>query len=113
MLLPGRRTVAYTGLLAAVFIVALAASWTPLGTRIDNYVYDSIFEFQLHRKPPWQTASIVLAIDEDSLTEFGGRLGLRHALADALQRIAAAAPKAVAVDAILADFNDARSDEAL
>ena len=34
MLLPGRRTVAYTGLLAAVFIVALAASWTPLGTRI-------------------------------------------------------------------------------
>jgi signal transduction histidine kinase len=113
MLLPGRRTVAYTGSLAAVFMVALAASWTPLGTRIDNYVYDSIFEFQLHRKPPWQTESIVLAIDEHSLIQFGGRLGLRHALADALQRIAAASPKAVAVDAILADSNDAKSDEAL
>lgn len=111
MLHPGRRTVAYTGLLAAVFLVALTASWTPLGTRIDNYVYDSIF--QLYRAKPWQTESIVLAIDELSLKEFGGRPGLRHALAVALQRIAAAEPKAVAVDAILADSNDAKSDEAM
>ncbi len=111
MVLPGRRTVAYIGLLAAVFLVALMASWTPLGTRIDNYVYDSIF--QLYRAKPWETESIVLAIDENSLKEFGGRLGLRHALADALQRIAAASPKAVAVDAILADSNDEKSDEAL
>src|ERR1700756_3945408 len=103
MVLPARRTVVYIGLLAAVFLVAITASWAPLGTRIDNYAYDSIFEFQLHRKPPWQTESIVLAIDEHSLKEFGGRLGLRHALADALERIAAASPKAVAVDAILAD----------
>ena len=113
MVLPGRRTVAYLGLLAAVFVVAITASWTPLGTRIDNYAYDSIFEFQLHRKPPWHTESIVLAIDEHSLSEFGGRLGLRHALADALEQIAAASPKAVAVDAILADPNDAESDDAL
>jgi signal transduction histidine kinase len=111
MLLPGRRTVAYTGLLAAAFLVALTASWTPLGARIDNYVYDSIF--QMDRTQPWQTESIVLAIDELSLSAFGGRLGLRQALADGLQRIAAASPKAVAVDAILADSNDAKSDDAL
>src|SRR5690242_13517284 len=111
MLLPGRRTVAYTGLLAAVFVVAVTASWTPLGTRIDNYVYYSIF--QLYRAKPWQTESIVLAIDEASLKEFGGRLGLRRALAGALQRIATAEPKVVAVDAILADSNDEKSDEAM
>ena len=111
MLLPARRTVAYTGLLAAAFLVAVTASWTPLGTRIDNYAYDSIF--QLYRAQPWQTESIVLAIDELSLSTFGGRLGLRQSLADALQRIAAVSPKAVAVDAILADSHDAKSDDAL
>ena len=111
MLLPARRTVAYTGLLAAAFLVAVTASWTPLGTRIDNYAYDSIF--QLYRTQPWQTESIVLAINEQSLSAFGGRLGLRQSLADALQRIAAVSPKAVAVDAILADSHDAKSDDAL
>ena len=111
MVFPGRRTLAYTGLLGAAFLVAITASWTPLGTRIDNYVYDSIF--QLDRSQPWQTESMVLAIDELSLSLFRGRMGLRQAMADALQRIAAASPKAVAVDAILADSNDEKSDAAL
>src|SRR5437763_15545400 len=111
MLLPARPTVAYTGLLAAAFLVAVTASWTPLGTRIDNYAYDSIF--QLYRGQPWQTESIVLAIEEVSLSTFGGRLGLRQALADAPQGIAAVAHKEVARDAARAGAHDAKSDDAL
>ncbi len=98
---PNRHTLAYIGLLAAAFVVAIVASWTPFGTRIDNYVYDSIF--LLYQPPSWQTESIVLAIDEPSLAAFGGLPGLRLALADGLQLIAPAAPKAVAVDVIPAD----------
>jgi CHASE2 domain-containing sensor protein len=100
-MLPNRHTLAYIGLLTAAFVVAIVASWTPLGTRIDNYVYDSIF--LLYQPPSWQTESIVLAIDEPSLGAFGGMPGLRLALAEGLQLIAPAAPKAVAVDVIPAD----------
>src|ERR1700683_5237784 len=94
----GRR-VAYSGLLAAAVVVALAASWTSLGEQIDNSVYDWIF--RVANQQPWQPESIALAIDEASLKAFGGRLGLRGALAVGLERIAAAPPKAVAVDVIL------------
>jgi CHASE2 domain-containing sensor protein len=91
--------------------MAVTASWTPLGTRIDSYVYD--WMFRLYRPEPWQTESIVLAIDEHSLSAYR-RLGMRKALADGLGRIAAASPKAVAVDAILADDTaDGTSDDAL
>ncbi len=100
-MLPNRHTFAYAGLLAGAFIVAIVASWTPLGTRIDNYVYDTIF--LLYQPPPWQTESIVLAIDEPSLANFGGLPGLRLALAEGLRLIAPAGPKAVAVDVIPAD----------
>lgn len=111
MFLPGRRTLTYTGVLAAALLVAVTASWTPLGTQIDSYVYD--WMFRLYSPQPWQTESIVLAIDEHSLSAFR-RLGLRKALADGLGRIAAVSPKAVAVDAILADDTaDTKSDDAL
>ncbi len=106
----GRRF-AYSGLLAGALVVALAASWTPLGAQIDNSVYDWIF--RVANQQPWQPESIVLAIDEASLKVFGGRLGLRGALAEGLERIAAAPPKAVAVDAILADASDPDSDDRL
>jgi signal transduction histidine kinase len=100
-MLPNRHQLAYTTLLAAAFVVAIVASWTPLGTRIDNYVYDTVF--LLYQPPSWQTESIVLAIDEPSLAAFGGVPGLRLALAEGLQLIAPAGPKAVAVDVIPAD----------
>jgi signal transduction histidine kinase len=100
-MLPSRHTFTYAGLVAAAFVVALAASWTPLGARIDNYVYDTIFLF--YQPAPWQTESAVLAIDEPSLANFGGMPGLRRALADGLTRIRPASPRAVAVDVIPAD----------
>ena len=79
-----RHNLAYLGLLAGTFVTALVAGWTPLGTQIDDYVYDWII--RLYRPAPWSTDSIVLAIDEHSLQAFKGRLGLRKALADGLER---------------------------
>ena len=112
MSLPNRHTLAYGGLLIAAFALALTASWTPLGTRIDNYVYDTTF--RLYRTSPWRTESIILAIDEPSLTAYGGRPGLRRAVAAALELIAPVSPKAVAVDVIPADNTaDAKADDAL
>ena len=109
---PGRHTLAYAVLVASAFAVALTASWTPLGVRIDNYVYDSIFQF--YRPAAWQTEAAVLAIDEPSLAAFGGMPGLRMALAEGLTRIASAPPKAVAVDVIPADDTpDEKSARAL
>src|SRR5437016_13091632 len=86
----GRQRLAYAGFLALAFIIALAASWTQLGTQIDNYVYD--WMFRLYSPQPWRTQSIVLAIDEPSLSAFGGRLGLRKALAMGLARSSARDP---------------------
>ena len=108
---PTRHRFGYAGVLAATFMLGLAASWTPLGAQIDNTAYDWIFRLKQPR--PWQPESIVLAIDELSFSALGGQLGLRRALADGLERIAAASPQAVAIDVILADDSDKDSDDRL
>ena len=111
MALPSKHTFAYASLLAAVLVAALIASRTPLGLGFDNVAYD--WSFRLYHPQPWPTGSIVLAIDEYSLAAFGGLVGMRKALADGLERIAAAPPRAVAVDVVLADANAGAPDDAL
>ncbi len=91
----------YAGLLAAAFIVAVAGSWK-FGSGLDNAAYD--FAFRQHRPHPWQTQSVVLAIDEDTLRATpNGIQGIRRPMAEVLKLVAAAKPAAVAVDVILAD----------
>jgi signal transduction histidine kinase len=107
---PTRQSAIYWALLAASFGVALAASWT-FGAQIDNDAYDSMF--RLYQPPAWQPESILLAIDEMSLNAYGGLRGLRKPLAEALERISAASPKAVAVDVILTDASDRETDARL
>jgi len=107
----GRPTVVYWLMLAVAFAIALTASWTSFGTQIDNDAYD--WMFRLYRPPAWQPQSILLAIDEPSLDAFGGVPGLRQPLAQALELIAAAQPKTVAVDLILADKLDPAIDARL
>ncbi|MGI8990997.1 MAG: CHASE2 domain-containing protein [Bryobacteraceae bacterium] len=102
---------AYAGILAAALLLGVAASWTAFGRQIDNYAYD--FIFRLYQPKPWQTESIVLAIDEDSLSTMGGIRGMRSALAEGLERIRPAAPKAVAIDVILSEAGDDTSDALL
>jgi signal transduction histidine kinase len=107
-----RQSAIYWALLAAAFAVALTVSWrTGFGAQIDNDAYD--WMFRLYQPRPWQTESMLLAIDEVSLNAYGGVRGLRRPLAEALERIAAASPKAVAVDVILTDASDPQTDARL
>ena len=106
-----KHRIAYAGVLAATFVAALVASWTSLGTQIDNDAYD--WFLRLYHPKPWPTDSIILAIDEDSLRANQGVRGLRKALAAGLERIVPASPRAVVLDIILADNADDPSDTAL
>jgi signal transduction histidine kinase len=97
---------AYALLAALMFgatFVALYLSSTALGRQFDQHAYDFLFRLEL--PAPWQADSIILAIDETTLTKYGGLTGMRAALADGLEKISTAKPAAVAVDLILAEPN--------
>src|SRR6185295_10044343 len=91
------QTVEYVGLLAGSLVLAFATSWT-LGSQIDKDAYD--WNFRRYNPPDWQPQTILLAIDEESYQVSGGVAGFRTALAEALDLIAKAGPKAVAIDQI-------------
>jgi signal transduction histidine kinase len=99
-----KHRAAYVGLLAAAFVVAVVGSWA-FGSPLDNAAYD--FMFRIYQPQLWQTQSVLLAIDETTLAATpGGTHGIRAPLAEALELVAKANPKAVAVDVILADESD-------
>ena len=101
------KTVEYVGLLAGSLILAWVVS--ALSGQLDKNAYDAIF--RMYRPPDWQTQSIVLAIDEESYRASGEVRGLRGAMAQGLELISKASPKAVAIDMILAERDP--SDERL
>src|SRR5579871_513522 len=107
-----KRTASYVGLLAGAFLIAVIGSWA-LGPTLNNAAYDLMF--RLYQPPPWQTQSVLLAVDENSLSAIpGGMHGIRKPLAEALRLLAPAKPKAVAVDIVLADQSeDAAVDRSL
>ncbi len=105
-----RSKIEFAGLLAICLVLALWLS-VKVGSQIDGDAYDTIF--RMYRPPDWPQQSIVLGIDEESLHKFGGFPGLRKALAEGLERIAPAAPKAVAIDVTLADSGTVEDDERL
>lgn len=94
---------------AASFILAMLTGW--LGAPIDNYAYD--WMFRKHPPAPRSSESIILAVDEDSLSAMDGQAHLRGALGRALEQIAPAGPKVVAIDVIFADKGDASENAAL
>ena len=95
-------TMGYLAVLAGSFVLAMLAGW--LGAQIDNNAYDWMFRF--YRPELHAPQSVLLTIDEASLVEMGGRRHLRRALGEALDGIAAAPPKVVVLDIILADEGD-------
>ncbi len=108
----GSKTgILYPVLLVAAFGVALASNWI-FGASVDNAAYDLMF--RLDQPQPWATQSVLLAIDERTLEILpGGMRGVRKPLAEAIELVAAARPKAVAVDIVLADPGDPVADAAL
>jgi signal transduction histidine kinase len=102
--------IAYVGLLAAAFAVAMLASWT-FGEQVDRSAYD--WMFRRYQPEPWKTQSVILAIDEATLRQYGEMGNIRTPLAEALHRVALGKPSAVAVDVILASARDPKADETL
>lgn len=93
-----RQTLGYVFLLAGAFLIAVIAGW--LGPQIDNYAYD--WMFRRYRPEGLPPQSMLLTVDEPTLSRGGGMRRLREILAEGLERIAAASPKVVAMDVILA-----------
>ena len=93
--------VIFAALVLASAVAAIVIGWSAFGRQIDEYAYD--FLFRLEQPKPWQPSSIILAIDERTLSRYGGIIGMRAALADGLDHIRPVRPAAVAVDLILAE----------
>lgn len=98
-------------MLSLATAVAVVAGWTGLASRIDNYAYD--FLFGMYPKADWKPQSAVLAIDEDTLKHYGGMRGIRTIVAEALEMIAPAKPRTVAIDIVFSDPGDPGENERL
>ena len=103
-----KQILGYAAVSLAAFIAAIAISYAPISTSIDNYATD--WMFRLHRPEPWEPKSIILAIDDASYSYIGSVSRLRGALARAIRLITPAQPKAIAIDVILADEGDFAAD---
>jgi signal transduction histidine kinase len=78
--------------------------WTPVGVRLDHYAYDvmsTVYAAKFLSTEARETT--VVAIDEETLAAGHGMRSIRPILSDVLTRVAAAQPRAVAVDVILHD----------
>src|SRR5258708_8254169 len=108
-----KRNLAYVSVLAGCFVIATLAGW--LGSRIDNYAYDTLTRLSApdQRPPGFIYESVVVAIDEETLGAQGGMRRIRPILTDALAQLAAAHPKTVALDVILSDKGDDLEDARL
>ena len=91
-------------LLAACLALALFSDLTFIGKRIDNSAYDVIYT--LFPLKDWTAHSMILAIDEAAYSKYGGTGRLRTMLADALNVLQKAHPKAIGIDIVLADSTD-------
>ncbi len=92
-------------LVAICFAAGMVAGWwPPLAGRLDNYAYD--FLLRASPAPHREPEVVVVGVDPRQYR-------LRAILADALKTVAAAQPKAVAVDVLLPDAGDPADDAAL
>ncbi len=98
----------YVAVVAVCFCAAFALS--SVSQRIDNAAYDSISS---RHKPDWAPQSVVVGINEKTFEAMGGPRARRKILSAALDQIAEAKPKLVAIDVILHDPGDPVEDARL
>jgi signal transduction histidine kinase len=107
-----KHRLGYAAVVAAGFFAGMIAGWwAPFAGRIDNYASDLVM--RLEPAESWTPQSVVVAIDERTLSAQGGMRHIRPILAETLGKIAAAGPKAVALDVILHDQGDGAEDQQL
>ncbi len=105
----------YAAVVAGCLAIGLTAGWTPLAQQIDNNAYDRMTAAARSASAPdtESSGSVVVAIDEKTLEARGGPRAIRPILAEALDKIAAAKPKLVAIDVLLHDAGDPVEDARL
>ena len=106
-----RQNAAYIGVIAGCFVVGMIAASSPIAVAIDNAMYGRMLDHQA--VGAWTPESAVVAIDEATLSQRGGPRNYRPILAEVLPKIAAAGPRAVALDITLPDATDEADDARL
>jgi len=101
-----KATWRYVAVIAVCFSIAFGLS--TVAQRIDNDAYDWISS---RHQPDWEPQSVVVGIDEKTFETRGGPSARRTILSEALDQLAEAKPKLVAIDVILHDAG--RSREAM
>ncbi len=97
----------YAGVLAVCFAVGIFAGFNPLAVRVDLPAYDVMLSMS---RETWTPRSVVVKIDEETLAAGHGMRNIRTILAQTLDELAAAQPKAVALDVTLHDEVDPAED---
>lgn len=100
----------YSGVLAICFTLGMLAGFNPLAVRIDNPAYDVLLRMQADT---WTPQSVVVAIDGPTLGAGHGMRNIRTILAQTLDQLALAQPRAVALDVTLHDEVDPTEDARL
>ena len=107
------HSLGYAAVVAACYALGVVADWNGLAERVDRQAYDWSFQPQAGSARD----AVVVAIDEAALRARGEMQNIRKILVEALDQIAEAQPKAVALDVILASeidpVDDARLEAAL
>src|SRR5215813_2912144 len=102
---------ALLGAVAAGCFVAIAIlllSWTSYFAGLNSTAYD--FTLRLAGPVPIQSPTLIVAIDEDSLSRKGAWPWSRDKLAHLLDRVESGKPRAIAVDLLLDDKTSANAD---
>lgn len=100
----------YTGVLAICFALGILAGFNPLAVRVDLLAYDVMLSML---GDTWTPQSVIVKIDEETLGAGHGMRNIRTILAQTLDALALAQPKAVALDVTLHDEVDPVEDARL
>ncbi len=100
----------YAGILAICFGLGIFAGFNPLAVQVDQYAYNQLLS---GLGDTWTPRSAIVAIDEATLEAGHGMRNIRTILAQTLDQLALAQPKAVALDVTLEDEVDPAEDARL
>lgn len=92
-------------------MLALLAGWSVLGKQISYSLQDALARTHAAGAPVTET--VILAIDEQTLSALGGQPQLRHILALCLKALQQRPPRGLAIDVELADQLDPTGDQEL
>lgn len=107
--LPARGS--YAIVLMACWVAGLLVGWSSFGVQLDNDAYDFMMRVLPARGQP--QASVILAVDEETLQSMGGLRKLREIVARGVATALRGEPAVVVVDLILADPGDPTQDAVL